>query len=218
MSAKQGVFRKKLEVMLPAILAGVAIGIGGAVNLSLCPENKVAGAVFFSIGLFIILTMQMNLFTGKICYALENKFCYLLDVLIIWIGNFIGTFAVAGMIHLTRLSARMTEVAAGMVETKLSDGLLSLFILGIFCNILIYVAVDGYKNNKHVMGKYFGIIFSVAVFILAGFEHSVADMFYISVANAWSLRALLAIIVISLGNVVGGLLIPVARKVCEKLK
>ena len=71
--------------------------------------------------------------------------------------------------------------------------------------MLIFIAVDGYKNNPHEVGKYLALFFGVVVFILSGFEHSVADMFYISCANAWNGDMLLRVIVISLGNAVGGI-------------
>ena len=94
---------------------------------------------------------------------------------------------------------------------KLDDSLLSIFILAIFCNILIYVAVDGYRNNPHEIGKYIALFFGVTVFIICGFEHCVANMFYISLARMWSAEALIFILVNSLGNAVGGVLLPLAK-------
>ena len=208
--------KKRIETFVLAILAGVAIAIGGTVFLSV--ENKVIGAVLFSVGLFIICTFQFNLFTGKACYILENDKNYLINIPIIWIGNFLGTFLTAKLESLTRIGEKLQSVANGMCEIKLNDSLLSLFLLGIFCNILIFVAVESYKNNKHEVGKYLGLLFGVVVFILAGFEHSIADMYYFSIANMWNFSSLLAIIIISLGNIVGGLLIPLARKMNEKLE
>ena len=52
----------------------------------------------------------------------------------------------------------------------MNDDLLSIFILSIFCNILMFIAVDGFKNNPHEIGKYVGIFLGVTVFILCGFE------------------------------------------------
>lgn len=60
---------------------------------------------------------------------------------------------------------------------------MSLFILGIFCNLLIFVAVDGFKENPHEIGKYLSLFFGVSVFIICGFEHCVADMFYFSLGT-----------------------------------
>ncbi|MCM1441307.1 MAG: formate/nitrite transporter family protein, partial [Roseburia sp.] len=89
---------------------------------------------------------------------------------------------------------------------------LSLFILGVLCNILIFIAVDGFKNNPHELGKYLSLFFGVTVFILCGFEHCVADMFYFTAAGAWSADALVRLLVITLGNAVGGVLLPLCRE------
>ena len=86
----------------------------------------------------------------------------------------------------------------------------------IFCNLLIYIAVENYKNNPHPLGKYMGIMMGVIVFIVAGFEHCVANMFYFSVANAWSLHTCLYLLIMTLGNLVGGVLPELAKKCWQK--
>ena len=60
---------------------------------------------------------------------------------------------------------------------------LGLFVLGILCNICIFIAVNGYANNPHQVGKYLALFLGVSVFILCGTEHSVADMYYWSVSG-----------------------------------
>ena len=200
---------KKITVFLNAFMAGVCIGIGGAAFLSI--ENKVVGALFFTVGLFVIVTFGYNLYTGKVCYVFDNKPSYLLDVALIWLGNLVGTAAVGYGLRVTRV-ASIAERAADMCEAKLSDGLLSIFILSLFCNMLIFIAVDGFKNNPHQVGKYLSLFLGVAVFILCGFEHCVANMFYFSVANVWSLRTLGYLAVMTVGNAVGGWIMPLARR------
>lgn len=99
----------------------------------------------------------------------------------------------------------------GLVATKQADSFLSLFVLGILCNIFVVFGVEQYRSNPHELGKYMGLIFAVMVFILAGFEHSIADIFYFAMAGVWSLDAVLRILVIVLGNAVGGVLVPTVR-------
>lgn len=211
---------KKLNLFLYALIAGICIGIGGVVYLSV--ENPVVGSLMFAVGLFAICTFGFNLFTGKVCYLYDNKPSYLLDLLIIWIGNILGTMIVGYGIRLTRAvitlrgDVTIVQKAVTMCQTKLSDNLLSIFILAIFCNFLIYIAVEGYKNNPHEIGKYLSIIFGVMVFILCGFEHCVANMFYFSVANLWSANTLFYVIIMSLGNAVGGLIIPTVNLIKNK--
>ncbi len=210
--------QKELKtVFIKAILAGICIAIGGAVFVSLMDKNKLLGAVLFSIGLITICTQNFNLFTGKACYLLDNDKYYFIDLIVIWFGNAIGTLIIAFFIFCTRLADSLQSSAKILVATKNADSLFSLFFLGVICNILIYIAVEGYKTNEHIFGKYLSIVFGVTVFILIGSEHSVADMFYYSLAGEffrWD--SLLRLIVISLGNVAGGLIIPWGKKLAAK--
>lgn len=202
--------REKAASFLDSILGGMCIGIGGVVFLS-C-ESKVVGAVFFCLGLFAICTFGFNLFTGKVGYVFQRPLRYTGFVLSVWLGNLIGTGIVGYAVRATRI-AGIAEKAAGMCQTKLDDSMVSIFILSVFCNILMFVAVDGFRNNPHEIGKYIGIFLGVTVFILCGFEHCVANMFYFSVANAWSGRTVLYLLVMSVGNACGGVLIPLCRSV-----
>lgn len=192
-----------------AILAGISIAIGGTVFLSM--DSKVLGAVFFTVGLFIIVTQGFNLFTGKICYIFERDIKYLIGIPIIWFGNLVGTWGTATLINMTRVSPHLAEKAASICDAKLNDNLLSIFILAIFCGILMYIAVENFGSNNHEVGKYVALFLGVPVFILCGFEHCVANMFYFSMAGVFTGKALLYLVVMTLGNAVGGSLLPVAR-------
>lgn len=198
--------RKYWQDFVLAVLAGMCIGIGGVIFLSV--ESRVLGAFLFTVGLFSICVNGFNLFTGKVGYALSNPPSYLLFLANIWLGNLVGTFAVAALLRLTRIGAALTQRAAALCDTKLADGALSVFILAIFCNVLMYIAVDGFKTNQHELGKYLGLFFGVVVFILCGFEHCVANMFYFSMAGVWDLHTLCWLLIMTGGNAVGGLLIP----------
>ncbi len=200
---------KMLKIFVSGILGGACISFGGIAYLSL--EEKVLGALFFTVGLFTICTFGFHLFTGKVCYVFEQDRSYALQIPVIWLGNLAGTWLVARLVCLSRISITISEKAQSLCQVKLGDNLLSLFVLGIFCNIFIYIAVEGFKNNPHEVGKYLSLFFGVMVFILCGFEHCVADMFYFSVAGVWSGRTLVCLLVISAGNAVGGVAIPLVR-------
>lgn len=204
---------KSLGTFLNAVLAGIAIAIGGVVFLS-C-ESKLAGASLFAVGLLAVCTLGLNLYTGKICYALDNRPAYLLECLVVWLGNLVGTVGTGLLIRCTRLTS-VVEKGAALCDVKLGDNLLSIFILAAFCNMLIYLAVENYKKNPHEVGKYMAIYFGVVVFIMAGFEHCVANMFYFAVGGAWTLKAFLYLVVMTIGNAVGGLVFPVLRKLANK--
>lgn len=206
---------RRLNVFINAVLAGICIALGGTAFLVV--DNKVVGALLFCLGLFTVLTHGLNLYTGKVCYVFERPLEFAIDLPVIWIGNLVGTVLTGTLINLTRvvnvsvLDMTFFERAESIAMGKLNDGLLSIFILAIFCNILIFVAVDGFNNNKHELGKYLAIIFGVVGFIVCGFEHCVANMFYFTVGRVWSGQAMLYILVMTLGNAVGGVIFPLLR-------
>ena len=200
---------KRLKTFVYGILAGLSIAIGGTVFLSV--ENKVIGALLFTIGLFVVCTFGFNLFTGKVCYVFERDRDYALDIPIIWLGNLYGTWLTAFLESQTRSGPALAEKARALCQVKLNDSLLSIFILAALCNILIFIAVDGYNKNPHELGKYLALFFGVAVFILCGFEHCVANMYYFSIAGMWSMKTLGYVLVMTFGNAIGGVLIPLLR-------
>lgn len=201
---------KFAKTFLGAVLAGFCIGLGGVVFLGV--ENKVIGAALFTVGLFSVCIFELNLFTGKICYVFDNDLKYAAMLPVMWIGNLVGASFIALFAGLTRNADAFRAKAGAMCAVKTGDSLVSLFFLGVLCNVFIYIAVEGFKNNPHQVGKYLALIFGVMGFIIAGTEHCVADMFYFWMADAWNWRAVLCIIVITAGNCVGGVLIPLLRK------
>lgn len=210
--------KKLLGIFVYAVAAGFCVGLGGNVYLALFPVSKLLGAFLFSVGLFTICSFGFHLFTGKVCYLFDNKPSYLLELAVIWVGNLVGAAGMGYLTHLTRLGDGFAETAAALCQTKTQDSLLSLFLLGMLCNALIYIAVEGYRTIPHEMGKYLALIFGVMVFILTGTEHSVADMYYFAAAGQlFRPRAMLCLGVITLGNAVGGWLLPLAARVKKSL-
>jgi formate/nitrite transporter FocA (FNT family) len=198
------------KTFISAILAGACIAFGGVAFLSV--DSKVLGSALFTVGLFTVCTFGLHLFTGKVCYTFDNGKEYAISLSIIWLGNLVGTGIVANIVKLTRV-AGIAEKADSICQIKFADSYISLFILGILCNIFIYIGVEGYIRNPHEIGKYLSLFFGVMVFILCGTEHCVADMFYLWMAGDWSLQAVGMLLVITLGNCVGGVIFPLVRKV-----
>ena len=98
--------RKYVRLFALAVLAGAAIGIGGIVFLSL--ENKIVGALMFTAGLYSICVHGLNLFTGKVGYAVEQPKSYIIDLVIIWVGNLAGAWLAAmGVLGLTAFPKRL---------------------------------------------------------------------------------------------------------------
>ena len=99
------------------ILAGISIAIGGTVFLSL--ENKVLGALFFTVGLFAVCTFGFNLFTGKVCYVFDQDRKYALGLPLIWLGNLAGAFGTAMAERATRVGPALAEKAQAICRIKL---------------------------------------------------------------------------------------------------
>lgn len=197
---------KYFNSFLRAVLAGLCIGLGGVVYLN-C-TSKLAGAIFFSIGLLTILIFKLKLFTGAcgLLIEVDKKLQYIIELILIWIGNFLGTFLVAFAVTNTRLSFDLS-----FVVTKLTDSFSSLLILGIGCGFLMYVGVTAFNSTK--LGPIIPIM-CVSVFILSGFEHCVADMFYFSLLEL-SVDVLLRLLVITIGNMLGSWIIPITNQILK---
>lgn len=211
--------QKPFSVFWRAVLAGVMISIGATLYLSV--ENRYLGSFLFAIGLFSIFTGGYNLFTGKIGFAVVQPPAFLADLLIIWFGNLCGTWGAAQLLRMTRIAQKdgaLLSTAQALCKTKLADSFSSLFLLAVFCGMLMFIAADCYGRVSDPVGKNLAVFLPVMVFILSGFEHCVANMFYFSIAGVWSADALLRMIIMSLGNAAGALFLSFSRKCLGDLK
>ena len=201
-------YQHYLKCFLRAILAGVAIAIGGCVllgTMSIDPQLKWVGAILFSIGLFIVFTFGLDLYTGKVGYMFDNKpWTYGIDLIIMLIGNFVGTLIIAFCMPMSE------QFVPGFIDARLDmlDAPWVIVMKGFVCGMLMFVAADVYKKKQ----SYLGAFICVPVFILAGSEHSIADMFYFCASGTFTFEAFIFIILVAIGNAIGGVLIPVFQK------
>ena len=187
------------------ILSGLMVSIGGAVYLA-C-ENRYVGAVLFSVALITICLMQFSLYTGKIGFLVENhKKSDVIATFSGLLGNFIGC-VIFGLLLKVALH-KLSEASVIICNSKLDQTSISALIRAFFCGVLMFVAVWSYKEKKTLAG----IFVCIPVFILSGFEHSIADMFYLSIAGFFNFKALLYVLIIVLGNSLGGMFIPAMQK------
>lgn len=197
-------------------IGGMMIGIGGCVSLS-C-DNRYIGSMLFSLGLFAIIQFGFGLFTGKVGYIPLRRPIYLWDCLFTLLGNAFGTFVDAILFNQTRIGAAISEKAFGSVDTKLADAPFSAFILAIFCGMLMFLAVDNARRSREEGGhteKVVGTVLCIMVFILCGFNHCVADMFYLFLTGE-IVNAGVYLPVVIAGNSLGGMLIPLMKKLTDK--
>ncbi|WP_409969505.1 formate/nitrite transporter family protein [Bengtsoniella intestinalis] len=207
---KTHILNPHIPTLCKGILAGMMISLGASAYLSI--DNHYIGAILFTIGLYGIYTLDFYLYTGKVGFFLTEK--DLPKLAVIWLGNLIGTVSIAWLICATRLlqTSTLQHHATAYAATKLGDSYASIFILGILCGLMMYIAAAAFKttqNTANSIGGYIGLFLCVMIFLLLGFEHSIANMFYFTVAEAWSLHAVMALLVVSAGNAVGGLTIPI---------
>jgi len=204
--------RKYFDYFIKGIYAGIMISIGGIAYLAI--DNNIVGSFVFAIGLLTVCMYGLNLYTGKIGYIINNKLSYIWELLLSLLGNFVGTFIVGNLLRFTRFN--YSQIAEKIVNIKLNDNYLSIFVLSIFCGILMYIAVNNYKKAKDNFGKYITIFLCVMTFILSGFEHCVANMFYFSIANVWSFKVILYLLIMVLGNSVGSVIIALFDDIYNK--
>ena len=170
-----------------SILAGMLIGIGDIALMS-C-DNKYVGALLFAVALMSIIYFELPLFTGRVGSMIHNG-TYLFCLFVL----FFNTLGAALSVWLYKLMApdnidKITAVAT----YKFGHGYIALFVAGILCNVLIHIAV----SSKHSIL----VVMCVMVFILCGFEHSIADAGY--VFGSWTY--VLPWLTVVVGNTVGGI-------------
>lgn len=190
-----------LKKVFSGMAAGLMVAMGGCVYMA-C-DNKYAGAVLFSVALLTICIKGYSLYTGRIGYIVcDRSEEYLSALFLGLLGNTIAA-VIAGLLARAAVPA-IASAAETACSAKLGQSLISAFIRGSFCGVLMYTAVSIYKEAKNLSG----IFFCIPVFILSGFEHSIADMFYFAAAGMFSVKVSFFILAVILGNSVGAAVLP----------
>ncbi|MCF0137865.1 MAG: formate/nitrite transporter family protein [Oscillospiraceae bacterium] len=200
-----------LNKVFDGIRSAVVISIGCSVFLA-C-ENRVIGAVLFSVALITICLKGYNLYTGRIGFIPEKHSREDVSSLLLGLlGNVIGSL-LFGLLIRSAL-ANLGETALTLCTAKLTQTAYSTLVRGFFCGILMYIAVSTFREKNTLAG----VLFCVPVFILSGFEHSIADMVYFAMAGIISPDAFVFILLVLLGNTLGAMLLPVLGMVGRKDK
>lgn len=184
------------KMLILAILAGAFIGFGGvgattvAVSIEEASLGKFIGACVFPGGLTMVLLAGSELFTGNCLLTIpllekEIKVSGMLkNWVVVYIGNLIGGLLVGAGVAFSHqptlfgngMAISVISTAAAKCSMPFSDA----FIKGILCNFLVCIAVWISFAAKDVVGKIVGLFFPIMMFVLCGFEHSIANMYYIS--------------------------------------
>lgn len=236
-----GKYRANTAILNNAVrgfMAGLFIAVGAALA-TVCPtgvtipgvKSLIAGSVF-PVGLIAIVLTGMSLFTGDtmlVSMAVFQKKTTWTKLLVTWfwvyIGNFagsifwaylmaVGPFSKGGGPELTAFGQNALALAEGKVLPYMAAGgagLWSAFMKGIACNLLVCIAILLAITSKNMVGKFFGIWFPIMAFVSSGFEHSVANMYFLPAgllvgANfTWSQFLYWNLLPVTLGNIVGGM-------------
>lgn len=194
-----------------SILSGLMICIGGTVYLSCLALNlRPLGAFLFAAGLYTICMYGFNLYTGKVGYIAYNfKDTKHIRLVILTLSfNLLSTYILGIMAGYA--FPLVVEPAKEIFYAKTQTPILRLFISGLFCGILMFLSVDTWKKGSKA-----GVFIYIPVFILCGFDHSIANSFYNGIANglnAFTPQNVLIFISVILGNAAGGMLIPLLTR------
>ena len=213
--------KKILITFLKGILAGLSIGLGGFLFIILShfvngELGKVLGSIFFAVGLFLVCTFGFDLYTGKIGLIFEGKKDkeYLISLPIMLVGNAVGAF---GLGYICYFIFKDTEVmntvnAACLSRTSLEsfNDYLSCMVRSFLCGVCVYLAVKSFNSDRLKPLGILLLVFFVFVFVYAGFQHCIANMFYFGFGNHINLytfiNLILVIIFNSFGPIIGVLL------------
>lgn len=214
----------KGRMVLLAMLAGAFIALAGvAATVGTALAGKLAGACIFPAGLAMVIVAGSELFTGNnlmVIPLLEGRITagqLLAAWVVVYIGNLAGAVLVAAAAVwsgvLGACSANVIATAAAKCSLSFGEA----FIRGVLCNVLVCTAVWMAMAARDVTGKIAGLYMPVMAFVLCGFEHSIANMFYIPAglfsllryggeAEGLTLGAFFVknLLPVTLGNIVGG--------------
>lgn len=221
------------ELLIFGILAGIYISFGANVATAVLSGGTLdpglarflAGSVF-SVGLMLVLIPGSELFTGNILmtigfiyrkYALTKV---LRNWLIVYCANLLGAVLMAWLVVSSGLLGNIGSLspigatAVNIAEAKMHLGFSEALCRGILCNMLVCLAVIMCIASRTITGKIFGIYFPIMTFVASGYEHSVANMYFLPVGLM--LQGKFAsdffiifknLIPVTIGNIIGGLLI-----------
>jgi formate transporter len=226
--SKVGVSKCKLNfwnVVILGVLAGafIAFGaqlatrMGALITFDSGISTLVMGSVF-SVGLMLVVIAGAELFTGNnlmwmSVLAGEAKFSQMVSKwVIVFITNFIGSILIAWFMHASGLvSGAIADKAIAIATAKVGLDFWPAIFRGIMCNWLVCLAVWLALASHDVVGKIFGIFFPIMAFVASGFEHSIANMYFIPIGMFVDTTGSITwggffsnMIPVTIGNIIGG--------------
>lgn len=195
MPAKAGYGKTKTLVL--SIAAGAFIAFGAQLSMTAMTGSnlgfgltKLIGGIVFAAGLIMVVLMGAELFTGNVMmtFSVIEKKMSLGRLLrswgLVYLGNFIGSVLVALLVFWSGVGHNCNDAVGAMAvntaHMKMNLPLAQAFVRAILCNWLVCIAIWMALSAKTVIGKIFSIIFPITTFCASGFEHSIANMFFLT--------------------------------------
>lgn len=216
------------QTIFLGFLAGVYIGFGayGSITIMQTLKNidiglaKFMGAVVFPVGLMLVIICGAELFTGNnllVMALLENEISFssmLRNWVLVYFSNFLGSALLAYCLSKSGLiKDSVLNLTLSIAQNKISPPIIELIIRGILCNILVVLAVLMATASLDIISKIFSCWFPIMLFVLCGYEHSVANMFFLPLAKfvggniSWAQIFFKNLFPVTLGNLIGGAII-----------
>ena len=209
------------------ILAGAYIGFGGLANTIVSQTlgnidpglAKFAGAAVFPVGLMLVVIAGAELFTGNnlMTLAVMNKKITTGQMLknwsVVWVSNLVGSVLLALIVVYTGvLDGDAGTKAIAIAEGKASLSVMTMIGRGILCNVLVVLAVWMATSSQDIISKIFACWFPIMLFVLCGFEHSVANMYFIPAGMLLGAKITMGALIknlvcVTIGNILGGAII-----------
>lgn len=207
-----------LSVMANGILAGMVFSLGAATYLSV--DNKPLGAAIFSASLFVIFYYGFGFYTSKVGYCFNQNKQQNFALIPIWVGNVLGAIITGLLFFLLREDYvyKIFSRANQICGAKLENNPLSIIVSAVFCGFLMFLAVDSFKNAKNILQKHLVPFFTIMIFLVCEFDHFVSGTFFFAVADAISIKSIWYILLMTLGNSIGAVIIPLSHKGIKALK
>ena len=221
-TAKGKIKNKPLKTFILAIYAGMFIAIAGilstvvALSITNYSIAKILSGLVFPMGLILVILMKTELFTGNslLVIPLLNKDIKLKELLknwlIVYLGNLCGALIISVLIINTPLKSVILDKMITIGNTKINFSFIKAIILGVLCNFMVCLAVFLATNASTITEKIAVIFIPIFIFVALSFEHSVANMSYLSLAylldNGITLGKILLnnLLPVTIGNIIGG--------------
>lgn len=207
---------KYLKDIISGFLAGFFIGLGGTAfvmcKATLDVNGGLIGAMCFPIGLFMVCAFGVNLYTGKIGYAFNKEVNTFnpLDFVIMLLANFLGASTIGFIVYLgARNNQVLLDAAKAVAESRTITNpldMLGAFFKSMVCGMLVYIAVYLFKKCNNYVEKFVVVLIPIFLFVFCGFNHCIADFFYITFGMNVNVLSLAFILIIVLGNSLGAIL------------